>query len=702
MEITPYMKRRLEVVGRALSDTNAEIQFTREGANTDFETVFLPDRPGWATNETERWIEITHLRNHEYAHLRYTCRKEWRRHIRWAKRVEREKRYPSGKVLCDLLNIVEDARIERAWVSEYPGCAKTMAYSNRRFASTFVYEGLGGLMRAICTIALVGDIPSDARNNLTRQENTLLEACLPSIEKGRLAPDTKGARKAVTEIADIIKDYVSDHVSAPPPFEPSDYIEGVDTPGEAPEGDACIRVKTVSVIDGSGEDREEITEGKPVSMDDASEEPESGESTDAEPAEDKTGTSDTESAEDKTGTSETEDTTDTSETEDDKKPASIEASDSGLSGETGDDTASGTSDDSAEGSPAKDAGKTGKPKDSGKSDLWNDFDDMVDTAVEDAASELRELKEKENAQTDEELEKRRAEAEKRFLENEKMKKEFDIPLHKNVTLREYDYKTGPFAARAEEEYSRVIEPNLPSLKSLAHALERQIREIVVCRQGAHDRFKRRGRLDPSGLYRLKIGETDVFRQKTRDATPDMKFHLLVDMSGSMRFPKSMHCTNAVHITSSALTACGLPHAITGFTSSLSDYGHVQHVKIKEYNTPIVEKYYAYPLANNRDGYSIRRVGLSLAAEPERVKCLIVLSDGLPRDLYYGPPESINDTRDSVREIQRRGVIVIGVLFGACAGCETHKEMYPNSVSCKSEDLPRMLGQVLKTVVRDVR
>jgi nitric oxide reductase activation protein len=97
------------------------------------------------------------------------------------------------------------------------------------------------------------------------------------------------------------------------------------------------------------------------------------------------------------------------------------------------------------------------------------------------------------------------------------------------------------------------------------------------------------------------------------------------------------------------------------------------------------------------------VAKELELRPEPRKVLVVLSDGLPNDdadirycLYNG---GLPDTARAVRELERRGVGVVGVFFGDRDDIDKARRIYNRLVYVENlENLPTVLGRVLKQVV----
>ena len=69
----------------------------------------------------------------------------------------------------------------------------------------------------------------------------------------------------------------------------------------------------------------------------------------------------------------------------------------------------------------------------------------------------------------------------------------------------------------------------------------------------------------------------------------------------------------------------------------------------------------------RIGTAVRHAASTLAAQPQRKKLLIVLTDGKPNDVdHYEGRFAVEDTRKAVQEARRLGAGVFGVTIDATA------------------------------------
>ncbi|MCL6639433.1 MAG: hypothetical protein K6T80_07125 [Firmicutes bacterium] len=224
---------RLQTLARVLSGKgDLTLMFARE-ASTDLKNIRLiyfdnQIVPGVPASREECWVSLKATCAHEAGHIRFTSKGVWEK----ARRVSRH--------LAHVLNIVEDARIERCMANAYPG---TLLWF--RFANDYIFThrrdwgtGPKALISGLISYAVVGRVPGQVAEQKEVME--LLTKCAPIIDAGRMENNTEGAYARAVEIWDIIKDCV---VSSEPP--PVPVSLGTDSPEESPAGELDPRRKPV-------------------------------------------------------------------------------------------------------------------------------------------------------------------------------------------------------------------------------------------------------------------------------------------------------------------------------------------------------------------------------------------------------------------------------------------------------------------------
>lgn len=243
---------------------------------------------------------------------------------------------------------------------------------------------------------------------------------------------------------------------------------------------------------------------------------------------------------------------------------------------------------------------------------------------------------------------------------------------------------------------------------------------------------RSGRLHNSNLFKLKTGDTRVFRRKEEHTSKDVAVQLVVDCSGSMSGHKIRVAQQCAYGLSSALDRIGITNEVIGFTtghdystremeeatrevmsglrkkgkgsSKFPGFGRLEplyHPVFKDFGerfTPDVRKRMAFmgeglDLRNNVDGESVAAAYKRLAARSEAGKIMIVISDGSPA-CYYGRGLD-QHLHKVVKEIEADGCDVIGI------GVEDRsvKRFYKNHIIINNvDDLPKTIMKALKKLI----
>lgn len=218
------------------------------------------------------------------------------------------------------------------------------------------------------------------------------------------------------------------------------------------------------------------------------------------------------------------------------------------------------------------------------------------------------------------------------------------------------YKEVKVTAKAKPD-NRVVQDGKKFRKEVEKLLKAQ---ADTCIRGTT-----RGRLSPSMLYRMQRNDFGIFETKSSPEKTDAAVYILWDNSGSMCGTKQRLSTIACSVIEEGLKGL-IPLKITAFST---EGGMVKHWKIKDFREKEKGHNYAWSHGTarsfnggNKDGYSIKIATKEILKRPEKLKLLIVLSDGLPSD-YPGTQAAMNDVKEAVKAARKSGVEVISVMFG---------------------------------------
>lgn len=156
-----------------------------------------------------------------------------------------------------------------------------------------------------------------------------------------------------------------------------------------------------------------------------------------------------------------------------------------------------------------------------------------------------------------------------------------------------------------------------------------------------------------------------YNKKLPSDEPKLAVAVLNDESGSMSWSdRSTSARAASIVLYDFCTSLDIPVAIYGHT----EYSDVEMYAYAEFDYP--DKNDRYRLmdisarSDNRDGAALRFVAERLAGRPEKIKLLIVISDGQPAGYGYGGTEAEKDLRGIKQEYRNRGVTMFAAAIGS--------------------------------------
>ena len=224
-----------------------------------------------------------------------------------------------------------------------------------------------------------------------------------------------------------------------------------------------------------------------------------------------------------------------------------------------------------------------------------------------------------------------------------------------------------------------------------------------------------GRLDPRKIGRVGMAlrgvpvelgriwrDFPIRRLDTRFAVS-----LLLDCSGSMAGPKTKLAREAATCLSEVLAELGIPFEVLGHSTDTSGAeGWIKEMEPEDregFSRVVPFRGFVYkpfadparpanvftdvPQQDNLDGEAVSWAAARLMARPEKVKVLLVLSDGLPSASYSDQAELERHLREICAELEKKendGFFLIGLGIAE----ERVKAFYRNSwVLRKIEDLP---------------
>lgn len=245
-----------------------------------------------------------------------------------------------------------------------------------------------------------------------------------------------------------------------------------------------------------------------------------------------------------------------------------------------------------------------------------------------------------------------------------------------------------------------VDKNLPvDIEARGKVLRRKNRQYFKGLSTPNITYLDSGSVDPSRLYSLSFGDSNVFRKIGKDKHFDGCVYVLIDNSGSM---DSRDKHGIAKRTEACKAAAVIEEGFKGFLPmkivAFDEYGTVHHQVIKGWNESLRKnccwnfcehKSSGY---GNADGFDIQIATRELMKRPERKKLLIVLSDGMPSGATPGY------TKGAIEAARAKGIQVSGIYFENDKighEAEKFKKMYQKDyICCKASEIDHNLTKIL--------
>lgn len=228
----------------------------------------------------------------------------------------------------------------------------------------------------------------------------------------------------------------------------------------------------------------------------------------------------------------------------------------------------------------------------------------------------------------------------------------------------------------KREY-KLDQPLPPLLNARAKAFRKKNERYFRSLSTPNVTHRDSGSVDPSRIFGLAFGETDIFRKIGVDRKFNGCVYVLVDNSGSMAGNKRMEAAKAAAVIEEGFKGI-IPMKIVAFDTC----GPIFHEVIKGWDeSQKLNCCWNFAVhgrcgCGNDDGKDIMVAQRELLARPEEKKLLIVLSDGAP--------SSIDDVRNAVEDTRKKGINVFSIYFEeGCIGddADDFQYMYQKDYVC---------------------
>ena len=228
----------------------------------------------------------------------------------------------------------------------------------------------------------------------------------------------------------------------------------------------------------------------------------------------------------------------------------------------------------------------------------------------------------------------------------------NLPLvHKHVPVRVIRHNKPD-----EVKYREISEEIAPVVRNLTKQMLDLFREFNEERVQHHKRYG--PMVEATEAYRPD--RAFFAKKKLPEDLPDMALCVLIDQSGSMWGHKLETAIKTVILLEQFANAVGIPLLVAGH-----DVDYQVNLRIFTDFVSAMSEKDKYSLAGiesggcNRDGLPIRLCCDLLEQRTEKVRLMVVISDGSPYDDNYSGEEARKDISDTVNQFRRKGLTIYG-------------------------------------------
>lgn len=252
----------------------------------------------------------------------------------------------------------------------------------------------------------------------------------------------------------------------------------------------------------------------------------------------------------------------------------------------------------------------------------------------------------------------------------------------------------------EEKRDYEVDKNLPvDIEARGKVLRRKNRQYFKGLSTPNITYLDSGSVDPSRLYSLSFGDSNVFRKIGKDKHFDGCVYVLIDNSGSMESRDKYGVTKREEACKAAAV---IEEGFKGFLPmkivAFDETRVVRHKVVKGWNESLRKNCCWNFCKNddsgygNADGFDIQIATRELMKRPEKKKLLIVLSDGMPSEATPGY------TKGAIDAARMKGIQVSGIYFEndrIGQEAEQFKQMYKKDyICCKASEIDQNLTKIL--------
>ena len=611
---------------------------------------------------------------------------------------------PREKARFNILNALEDRRIERVLAGEHDGCRMIFRwgsdYFNKKIAGQITSgEVSAPLWEALCAMSFMSEGMTPAWV-LTPKARAYADAAYSEFVKVHGCESTKDCVVLADKIYEILKDKNEDMKEQAEKDkqekEKSKKEKSKDKNQDSESGDDSD--------DGENEESEEkeSKKGKSKSKkeNEKKDKKSKGKKEDKDSDEDESKDSDEESDEESEGSKEGDDKDSKDSDEDDEGSEGDKDSDEDSKDGDDFDEANDKKSDGAEADEDQDGDEEGSSKDgseNGDSDGAApdiDSEDSKDSGSGDSESEGGSQYEPDDSGKDDDMSRSLDEEVNGTTMDEVLNEKLEEAFQKMdprdteyLALRDNDeHKVPDTDPRDNQTFIEQRNSISVAVASMTRALEQALRSIARCRK---DPYLRRGKIDKKRLVQItKSLSKEIFYQTKKGEKLDVAVEVIIDESGSM------DNWNEIQLLAIALgetlNQIGIPFEITGSTTKqmspgangLGEFTRVNPIVYNHYKTfgeawqnVRTRMVHSNKYKHNIDGEVVEYAAMRLASRQESRKVVFSLSDGEPCAGHQNDSEMAANLIRVCERCRKNGIEVFGFGIGTEAPKAYYNEKY---------------------------
>lgn len=244
-----------------------------------------------------------------------------------------------------------------------------------------------------------------------------------------------------------------------------------------------------------------------------------------------------------------------------------------------------------------------------------------------------------------------------------------------------------------QQYAQTSKKNNTEIVTLVNEMKRLLKDPA----GKFQRSLKKGKVDARRLA-YSTGSNRVFKKRNEESVAKVNVMVLIDASGSMGRHRSNSASEAATVLAEAMDKLKWNCEVVDFNSGSYDTAIRVRKSMKAPLNQLTKAAIRMPFVGscNGDGYAVEWC-LNRLQQFEGHKMLFVISDGQPS----GPAPLNMDEEQHLIHVVSNAPKNIGLFSIGIDGMDT-SEYYPHSVSCNASGLAKAVIPVLRTMVRQIK